>query len=67
MTNRSTTQSYKISFCTTCMDRLYHLKESLPINLINNSSYANIEFVVLNYNSKDEIDTWMEKRNVGRN
>lgn len=59
--NISTSQSYKISFCTTCMNRLHHLKETLPFNLINNSTYENVEFVVLNYNSKDEIDQWMEK------
>lgn len=57
----TTRQPYKISFCTTCMDRLYHLKETLPQNLISNAPYANIEFVVLNYNSKDEIDSWIKK------
>jgi len=59
--NISTSESHRISFCTTCMNRLHHLKETLPVNLINNSTYENVEFVVLNYNSKDEIDKWIQK------
>jgi len=46
------------------MNRLYHLKETLPMNLINNSTYKNVEFVVLNYNSNDEIDLWVEKEMI---
>jgi hypothetical protein len=41
------------------MDRLHHLKETLPQNIEDNKNYPKIEFVVLNYNSKDEIDRWM--------
>ena len=33
------TKGYKISFCTTCMDRLYNLKETLPKNIEDNESY----------------------------
>jgi hypothetical protein len=50
-----------ISFCTTSMNRLYHLRETLPENIRNCLSYGNVEFVVLNYSSRDEIDTWMEE------
>ena len=57
----SIAQPYKISFCTTCMNRLHHLKETLPANFANNSTYVNLEFILLNYNSKDDIDTWIEK------
>ena len=49
----------KISFCTTCMDRLFHLKETYLESIENSSSYHNREFVLLNYNSKDSIDSWV--------
>ena len=51
---------YKISFCTVCMNRLHHLKKTLPKNIKDNRSYGNIEFVVLNYNSKDKLDEWIK-------
>lgn len=49
----------KISFCTTCMDRLFHLKETYLQSIKNTKSYSNREFLLLNYNSKDEIDDWV--------
>lgn len=53
-------KKYKISFCTICMNRLYHLKETLQKNIVDNIEYGNIEFVVLNYNSKDDLDCWIK-------
>ncbi|KAF2329079.1 glycosyltransferase family 2 protein [Flavobacterium daemonense] len=49
----------KISFCTVCMNRLSFLKETLPKNIEDNLDYGNLEFIVLNYNSADEIDEWI--------
>lgn len=49
----------KISFCTVCMNRLEFLKQTLPQNIKDNLDYGNLEFIVLNYNSKDEIDEWI--------
>ncbi len=51
----------KISFCTTCMDRVEHLKQTLPQNLIDNPNQdgLEVEFVVLNYNSSDDMHEWM--------
>jgi hypothetical protein len=49
----------KISFCTVCMNRLEFLKQTLPKNIENNLDYGNIEFIVFNYNSQDEIDEWI--------
>lgn len=57
---KTTVKNYKISFCTTCMDRLYSLKETLPYNIKDNSSYPHLEFVVLDYNSKDNLWEWMK-------
>ena len=51
---------YKISFCTTCMDRLYNLKETLPKNIKDNREYPYLEFVVLDYNSQDGLGQWMK-------
>ena len=51
---------YKISLCTTCMDRLYTLKECLPKNIEDNADYPNLEFVVLDYNGKDNVTQWMK-------
>lgn len=50
----------KISFCTTCMGRLYHLKETLPANVEANKDYPEVEFVVLDYNSPDGLDEWIQ-------
>ncbi|PRX55253.1 glycosyltransferase family A protein [Flagellimonas meridianipacifica] len=49
----------KISFCTVCMNRVHHLKETLPKNIKDNISYGNLEFVVLDYNSQDDLENWI--------
>ena len=50
----------RISFCTTCMDRLYHIKETYPTNLLNAESYADAEFIHLDYGGKDNLQDWVE-------
>ncbi|MBB6503023.1 glycosyltransferase family 2 protein [Pedobacter cryoconitis] len=52
---------YKISFCTVCMNRLHHLKQTLPINLINNENYFDLEFIVLDYNSSDGLESYIKE------
>ena len=42
-----------------CMNRLHHLKKTLPKNIEDNAAYENIEFIVVNYNSKDGLDDWV--------
>jgi glycosyltransferase involved in cell wall biosynthesis len=49
----------KISFCIVSMNRLYHLQETLVKNIEDNLEYENIEFVLLDYNSKDAIKSWV--------
>lgn len=61
----------KVSFCTTCMGRLHHLRETLPKNIEDNYDYCNTEFVILDYNSNDNLDRWIrenfaEQINVGK-
>jgi hypothetical protein len=41
------------------MNRLSYLAQTLPVNIAENSDYSEVEFVVLNYNSKDEMDEWI--------
>jgi hypothetical protein len=49
----------KISFCTVCMNRLHHLKITLPQNIKDNLDYGNIEFILLDYNSDDGLQEWV--------
>lgn len=48
-----------ISFCTVCMNRLHHIKETLPRNISDNASFENTEFVLLDYNSTDNLEGWV--------
>jgi hypothetical protein len=41
------------------MNRMHHLKQTLPVNIAENQDDPNLEFVVLNYNSGDDMDQWM--------
>ena len=49
----------KISLCTTSMNRLEHIKITLPKNIEDNKDFKNVEFVLLNYNSSDDLDDWI--------
>ena len=51
----------KISICTTCMNRLGNLKETLPKNIEDNKDYPNVEFVLLDYNSADGLEDWVKQ------
>lgn len=52
-----------ISFCTVSMNRLHHLQQTLVANMQNNicdKEGINIEFVLLDYNSVDGLEQWIE-------
>lgn len=51
----------KISFCITCMNRLHHLMETLPINIFMALSYQNVEFSIVDYNSSDGLHQWAKQ------
>ncbi len=53
--------SYKISFATVCMNRLHHIRQTLPKNIQDNSEYENVEFLLLDYNSTDGLEDWVKK------
>lgn len=42
------------------MNRLHHLKETLPANILANSEYNNVEFILLDYNSTDGLDDFIK-------
>lgn len=48
----------RISFCTVCMNRLAHLKQTLKANIKDNETYGNLEFVLLDYNSGDGLEDY---------
>lgn len=48
-----------ISFCTVSMNRLHHIKQTLPLNIKDNKSFKNVEFVLLDYNSTDGLEEWI--------
>lgn len=52
---------FSISFCTTCRNRLEHLKLTLPENLEACSNLPNIKFVLLDYTSEDGLGEWIRK------
>jgi glycosyltransferase involved in cell wall biosynthesis len=43
------------------MNRLHHLKQTLPKNLKDNEKYPEVEFVILDYNSQDGLEDWAKK------
>lgn len=42
------------------MNRTMHLRETFPRNIADNIGYGNIEFVLLNYNSSDDLHEWVQ-------
>lgn len=50
----------KISFCIVCMNRCHHLKQTLFQNIKDNDDYFNLEFVLLDYNSTDGLETYVK-------
>jgi hypothetical protein len=49
----------RISFCTTCANRLYQFKRTIKKNLAAVIEHPNTEWIVVNYNSKDQLDSFM--------
>jgi hypothetical protein len=48
-----------VSFCTAVMDRLHHLRKTLPQNIIANQNCCTNEFVILDYSSRDGLENWV--------
>lgn len=59
-------KSFSISFCITCMNRTHDLRRTLLTNIADNADYLPLEFVVLNYGSKDDMDDFMYSKPILR-
>lgn len=46
------------------MNRLHHLQQTLLKNIEDNQDYNELEFIVLNYNSQDDMELWVQE-NLG--
>lgn len=53
-------KQFQISFCTVSMNRLHHLKQTLPKNIEDNEAYENLQFIILDYNSTDGLEDWVK-------
>jgi len=43
------------------MNRLHHLRDTLIKNIIDNSRCKELDFVLVNYNSQDGLDSWVKE------
>ncbi|WP_169927065.1 galactosyltransferase-related protein [Mucilaginibacter auburnensis] len=43
------------------MNRLHQLKITLPQNITDNEDYEELEFIILDYNSEDGMEEWVQK------
>ena len=53
--------AHKISYCTTCKGRTHHLKQTLRANMDMEAGNPNVEFVVLDYDSRDGLQKWIRE------
>jgi len=51
----------KVSFCSTCKNRLWQLAHTLPDNLAAIAADPYSEMVLVNYNSEDQLDEWVSQ------
>jgi len=55
--------SRRISFCTTCKGRLWQLRQTYLLNVETAiEEHDDVEFVLVNYMSPDELDDWVSTR-----
>lgn len=58
---RGVQRDFTISLCTTCMGRLHDLVQTMPKNMADNADYPRVEFVLLDYNSQDDLGKWVKE------
>lgn len=49
-----------LSFCVTCMNRLYQLEKTLAYNLNEIKNLAGVNICLVNYNSQDSLDKYIK-------
>lgn len=52
---------FEVSFCTTAMGRLHHVRQTLPQNLDWHKTAPGVEFVLVDYSSADGLSDWVKK------
>ncbi len=50
-----------IAFCTVVKNRAHHLKDTLIKNIRDNLDYPLCSFIVLDYNSEDDLEAWLRQ------
>lgn len=58
---KKSVNSKKIAFCITCMNRLHHLQQTLEKNIQDNYLPRDIEFILMDYNSRDGLEEWIQQ------
>lgn len=53
-------KNWKISFCIVCANRLHQLQATLLENIKQNEDYDELEFILLDYNSQDDMEKWAQ-------
>lgn len=53
-------KNYKISFCTVCMNNEAYLQQNLLKNIQDNEDYNNVEFVIVDCSTHNEMKDWLE-------
>lgn len=53
-----------LSLCTVCKNRASHYKQTILKNIRDNEANGNVEFLLLDYNSDDDLEEWV-KANLG--
>src|SRR5580658_5872358 len=51
--------NHRISLCTVSMDRTHHLRQTLARNILDNRGYKDLEYILLDYNSKDGCECFV--------
>lgn len=49
-----------VSLCTVCKNRSSHYKQTILQNIQDNLQNGNVEFILLDYNSGDDLEEWVK-------
>lgn len=49
-----------VSLCTVCRNRAPHYKQTILKNIMDNEGNGNVEFLLLDYNSDDDLEEWVK-------
>lgn len=48
-----------LSFCTVCKNRAHHLKQTIFKNIEHLKNFPDVEMIILDYNSDDDLESWI--------